>query len=261
MQRLNMACAQRPAFARPRPMMGYARAFSLGFCLSAFAGATAQTPTPSTPPATTPTAATAAAPATLAAASPAATKGSYKISIRATGQSNPEARSKEVWVEKIIGDKEISADKVFIPTKGWAVKEGSVYATGASDPLLFDGPLPGATAIVFASHQWTGIVEVSINGKAQTIDLYSPAANMATLKLDGSAVDIPKVVSTSAPPPTAPPSAPTAAPVAAAPLAPGQLSPPDVYNGLSVWLFSGGLLAVIAIGFVVVLLRRRRAGN
>lgn len=108
-------------------------------------------------------------------------KDSYpEVSITATGQKNPNSKSSEVWVnllsEPVQGLRDFEGE-------GWE-KRGNVFVSYQKQPsvLRYRGSWGSGAALRFVRHPYSGIAEVSINGKMQRLDLFSEA---------GGSVDVP----------------------------------------------------------------------
>ncbi len=112
------------------------------------------------------------------------------LQITATGEKNSEAKSSEIWLERIEGTKTISAAQLFGHQPGWVNRDGAL-ASYQDQPvtLTWLGQLPAGAKLIFSSHPFVGVVDIYLNGVTQRLDLYSPKSTSFALPLvaDGQA--------------------------------------------------------------------------
>ncbi len=99
----------------------------------------------------------------------------FRITIAARGEKNPEARNMEIWLALPAG---MDAKKLLAtsdPPDTWGLRDNKVW-TAQKASLRWDGALPADTVLRFDRHGWCGRVDVEINGKKESFDLYAAEA-------------------------------------------------------------------------------------
>ena len=95
------------------------------------------------------------------------------ISISATREKSPEARNSEVWLLSPtiaeLRQRRIRVSK----SNGWIEKNGNFISVGNRPALLeFSGWFPSSQTIRFLKHPWSGEVEIEINHRKFSADLF-----------------------------------------------------------------------------------------
>lgn len=106
-----------------------------------------------------------------------------EVFITATGQKNPNAKASEVFVT--LGS---SSRKAF-KGEGWA-RRGNTFISAEAQPsvLHYVGSKNVHPVLQFVQHPYSGIVEVSINGTTQRLDLYAEREGHIRVPLPESTV-------------------------------------------------------------------------
>lgn len=101
---------------------------------------------------------------------------------------NPEAQGQEVWLTGIwLDEKKQELSEFINSSESWMLNENALVATG-EQPEILELTLAEADTIQleFLKHPWSGIAEISCNGEAQTLDLYSAESTVQRLTLKGN---------------------------------------------------------------------------
>ncbi|WP_144403859.1 hypothetical protein [Caballeronia zhejiangensis] len=103
-----------------------------------------------------------------------------QVSVTALGEKNPASKSTEVWV----GMKASSTPSGHWSGNNWESR-GDRYVSYGKQPatLVWNGGWGSGAALLFARHGWSGLARVTIDGHAQTVDLYSPTNDALTIAL------------------------------------------------------------------------------
>jgi hypothetical protein len=109
----------------------------------------------------------------------------HRLEITATGQKNQAAQGSELWVTGLFraDDTQVNSGE-YIMNGEWEVRDG-VPLSYLHQPatLIWQGELDGDLQLRFLSHPWSGVVTVTWDGAAQTIDLYSPTGTRKDMVL------------------------------------------------------------------------------
>ncbi|GLK94463.1 hypothetical protein GCM10008164_22010 [Achromobacter xylosoxidans] len=100
----------------------------------------------------------------------------------ATGQKNPAAKSAEIWVDAET-TRQILAN-VIHQDPAWETREGFLLSfrnqPGAIEAKIHVEP---GTKMILTRHDYSGILELTVDGRTQTLDLYSPGRESLTIDL------------------------------------------------------------------------------
>ncbi|MDP5238447.1 hypothetical protein Q9Q94_02845 [Uliginosibacterium sp. 31-16] len=99
------------------------------------------------------------------------------LEIAATGQTNPQSRGAQVWIP-VFGSHSASADaKELIDgahyDSSWGAESSVLRHLVGPAKLQWSGRVGPGFVIEFVRHPWSGIVDVSVNGRVRRLDLYS----------------------------------------------------------------------------------------
>jgi hypothetical protein len=101
----------------------------------------------------------------------------HELSILATGEKNPSAESREVWLLEVLADGRTQIPpQAFSVDGAWEMRDG-VLLSYQEQParLRWCGPVERQMVLRFLAHPWSGVVQVEWNGELQRIDLYHPS--------------------------------------------------------------------------------------
>jgi hypothetical protein len=119
-----------------------------------------------------------------------------ELEIVATGEKHPDARGSEVWLQRVQrSDGSAIEPRAFTFDGAWELRDG-VPLSYQDQParLRWRGRLRADPTLVFVSHPWSGVVEVTFNGATQRIDLYAKEADALQLTLSARKAWRPMVV-------------------------------------------------------------------
>ncbi|WP_447578955.1 hypothetical protein [Achromobacter kerstersii] len=109
-------------------------------------------------------------------------EGDASVRLVATGQKNPESKSAEIWVDAKMS-RELLANIVH-QDPAWETREGFLLSfrnqPGAIEAKIRVVP---DTKLTLTQHSYSGIVELTVNGQSQRIDLYSAVPGSVTIDL------------------------------------------------------------------------------
>ncbi|WP_144023706.1 DUF6020 family protein [Paenibacillus sp. FSL H8-0548] len=96
------------------------------------------------------------------------------LKIKVVGDKNIKSNNNEVWVNGVYSDNnKINVDK-FKLSEGWEIKDNKVPVSFEKDSLLeWGGFIKQNINVFLLNHEWSGIVEISINEQSEIVDLYS----------------------------------------------------------------------------------------
>lgn len=101
-------------------------------------------------------------------------KAADPIEIVATGQKNPLSKSGEVWICQINNSSASDSEALTPVGQGWQKKDGCWLASGITpSKMLYRGQVGEHVSLIFISHPWSGKIEIKIDGRTESFDLYS----------------------------------------------------------------------------------------
>lgn len=106
---------------------------------------------------------------------------SIHLEIKATGQKNESSKGSEVWLRELKDDNRLvpASD---ISLGGWEIeREMPVSYRNQPSIMTWEGKANQLT-ISLASHPYSGYVDITINGKTRTYDLYNSSDSFKTLQ-------------------------------------------------------------------------------
>jgi len=108
-----------------------------------------------------------------------------RLEIVTLGERNPRARSSEVWVRHLyLPDGERVSAREFELQGPWKIAQGVPLVHQCERAVLrWQRRLRGDAKLYLISHPWSGIVEITWNGKAQRIDLFSERKTLKIIPL------------------------------------------------------------------------------
>jgi hypothetical protein len=109
----------------------------------------------------------------------------HRLEITATGQKNQAAQGSELWVIGFFRADGIQVNSTEYTMNGeWEVRDGMPLSYQHQPATLaWQGALDGDVQLRLLSHPWSGVVTVTWDGVAQTIDLYSPTGTRKDMVL------------------------------------------------------------------------------
>ncbi|WP_255208176.1 MULTISPECIES: hypothetical protein [unclassified Myxococcus] len=99
------------------------------------------------------------------------------VTVQATGERNPGSQGSEVWV---LGLLDANGNPLppagWRPEGGWEHRAGSAWVSYLDQParLHWEGGGPEPRVLQVLAHAFSGIVEYTVNGRTERLDLYSP---------------------------------------------------------------------------------------
>ena len=114
------------------------------------------------------------------------------LAVSATGFKNPKSLGSEVWLTKALqsGYYEIPVEVLNFDA-GWEVKDGIPVSYRTQPAVLsWSGRTNSDVKLVFISHQWSGEVEVTVNGETKIVDLYSLDTTVKTVEMPVSGLEV-----------------------------------------------------------------------
>ncbi|HEY0661848.1 MAG TPA: hypothetical protein VGD21_11090 [Lysobacter sp.] len=112
---------------------------------------------------------------TYAAPIPVAPMSMFDLTLEPLGSGSPDAHGSEVWFRVDIDGKAAPFSSIQ-HGEGWRMRDGWLVAGGPTAPAHFRGRAEAEAKVVFISHDWSGRVKLTANGRTQEINLYSPVA-------------------------------------------------------------------------------------
>ena len=106
-----------------------------------------------------------------------------ELQIVATGNRNSQSNGSEVWVSRLVTREGVEPVDRFSAGEGWEIREGLWFSSYSKGALVWRGTISEKLQLVFVSHPWSGIVEVTWNGQSQFVDLFDPAGGEIILDL------------------------------------------------------------------------------
>ncbi len=107
------------------------------------------------------------------------------LRITATGQQNPDARGREIWVRSLTRANGNNVPlRSFAIDKGWELRDGAAFSNAAQPARLqWTGRASGDLTLEFVSHPWSGVIEIDWNGDTRRIDLFNEVTTTHTESL------------------------------------------------------------------------------
>jgi hypothetical protein len=104
------------------------------------------------------------------------------VRLVATGQKNPASKSAEIWVDAETTRQMLA--NIIHQDPAWETREGFLLSfrnqPGAIEAKIHVEP---GTKMTLTRHDYSGILELTVDGRTQTLDLYSPGRESLTIDL------------------------------------------------------------------------------
>lgn len=101
----------------------------------------------------------------------------FALTVRATGERNPQSQGSEVWVLGLLDSHgALLSPKGWRPEGRWERRNGDVWLSHLAQPAMlhWEAGARGSLVLQLLTHDYSGIAEYTVNGKTERIDLYSP---------------------------------------------------------------------------------------
>jgi hypothetical protein len=108
------------------------------------------------------------------------------LAVRALGRKGPTSQGAEVWITglKTEDGSHLPLTEVSLDTT-WMRRDGIPISTGVEPGIAtWNGEIRGSLTLEILSHPWSGVVEVTCDGKSQVIDLWGPESATKTLTFE-----------------------------------------------------------------------------
>lgn len=106
----------------------------------------------------------------------------HRLELRVSAEANPHSRGREVGVLAVSPSGPVSFD-VLARHGPWVVKDKVLTSMAPGAFLSWQGRAEADSQVVFVSQPWSGRVEISWDGHAETVDLYSPDSTQHVVAL------------------------------------------------------------------------------
>ncbi|ATB48877.1 hypothetical protein [Corallococcus macrosporus] len=101
----------------------------------------------------------------------------FTLTLRATGERNPQSQGSEVWVLGLLDAHGTRlSPKGWRPEGNWERRNGDVWLSHLDQPALlhWEARTRGPLVLQLLTHDHSGIIEYTVKGRTERIDLYSP---------------------------------------------------------------------------------------